>query len=380
MNEYFRYTLKDLEEGASQKKFNYITFFAGGGGSSCAYKLVGGDCKYMNEFQQLHVDTYLQNFPNTTHECKDIKQVTGKGIMELTGLGVGEIDILDASPPCPPFSMAGTKREGWNKEKIAYGMKQENIEDLTWEVIRITGELKPKVVICENVKGLTMDYARDHLNKMISDFEAEGYSAVYKVMNGARHGVPQKRERLIIIGARNDLNHQLNFPAPIDVDISLKNIVKFDMEGTIQYDYSELGIPEECIIKDMDNEEEPRNPHPYLVSKVNADLDKRTYKGKSYDDLMSFSKRDSPIHCEIIDIRNPAKTIICSYDHQPRFFVPIKNKKGTFIRALLPDELKQIQGFPADFEIVGNLKQKIVQIGNAVPPPLVKAVVESLVN
>ena len=48
----------------------------------------------MNEFQQLHVDTYLQNFPNTVHEYQDIKQVTGKGIMELTGLGVGEIDIL----------------------------------------------------------------------------------------------------------------------------------------------------------------------------------------------------------------------------------------------------------------------------------------------
>ena len=128
MNEYFRYTLKDLEENSAQKKFNYITFFAGGGGSSCAYKLEGGDCRYMNEFQQLHVDTYLQNFPNTIHECKDIKEVTGKGIMELSGLKVGEIDILDASPPCPPFSMAGSKREGWNKEKVAYGMKQQNIE------------------------------------------------------------------------------------------------------------------------------------------------------------------------------------------------------------------------------------------------------------
>ena len=94
---------------------------------------------------------------------------------------------------------------------------------------------------------------------------------------------------------------------------------------------------------------------------MNADLDKRTYQGKSYDNLMSFSKRDSPIHCEIIDIRNPAKTIMASYDHQPRFFVPIKNKKGMFIRALLPDELKQIQGFPPNFEIEGNLKQKIVQ-------------------
>ena len=73
-----------------------------------------------------------------------------------------------------------------------------------------------------------------------------------------------------------------------------------------------------------------------------------------------------------MDIRNPSKTIICSYDHQPRLYVPIQNKNGKFIRCLLPDELKQIQGFPVDFEVLGNLKEKIVQIGNAVPPPLVK--------
>ena len=212
MNEYFRYTLKDLEEGSSKKHFNYITFFAGGGGSSCAYKLAGGDCRYMNEFQQLHVDTYLQNFPNTPHECKDIKDVSPKDIMELSGLGVGEIDILDASPPCPPFSMAGTKRDGWKKEKVAYGMKQQNIEDLTWEVIRIAGELQPKVIICENVKGLTMDYAIDHLNKMITDFESKGYSAVYKVMNASQHGVPQKRERTFILAVRNDVLEKIGMP------------------------------------------------------------------------------------------------------------------------------------------------------------------------
>ena len=68
---YFQYTIDDLHKNSSRKDFNYITFFAGGGGSSCAYKLAGGDVKYMNEFQQIHVDTYLQNFPNTVHECKD---------------------------------------------------------------------------------------------------------------------------------------------------------------------------------------------------------------------------------------------------------------------------------------------------------------------
>ena len=66
--------------------------------------------------------------------------------------------------------MSGTKQKGWNKEKTAYGMKQKNIEDLTWEQIRIVGDLKPRVVVCENVKGLTKDYSRDHLNRMVKDF------------------------------------------------------------------------------------------------------------------------------------------------------------------------------------------------------------------
>ena len=202
---YFQYTLKDLQERSSKKEFSYITFFAGGGGSSCGYKLAGGDVRYMNEFQQIHVDTYLKNFPDTVHECKDIKQVTGKGIMELTGLKPYELDLLDGSPPCPPFSMAGTKREGWEQEKVAYGMKQQNIEDLTWEQIRIAGDLMPKVIVCENVKGLSMDYARDHLNKMVRDFEALGYSVVWKIMKGHEHGVPQKRERVFMVGVRDDV-------------------------------------------------------------------------------------------------------------------------------------------------------------------------------
>ena len=79
----------------------------------------------------------------------------------MTGLKKYELDIMDGSPPCPPFSMAGSKRAGWGKEKVAYGMKQKNIEDLTWEMIRICGEMMPKVAICENVRGLPLEYAAD---------------------------------------------------------------------------------------------------------------------------------------------------------------------------------------------------------------------------
>ena len=104
------------------------------------------------------------------------------------------------------------------------------------------------------------------------------------------------------------------------------------------------------------------------------------YDGKTHHSLLSFSKRDSPIHCEIIDVRNPSKTIICTYDHQPRLFVPLRNKNGYYLRCLLSDELKQIQGFPADFQIAGNKKDKIKQVGNAVPPPLITLIAKQLLT
>ena len=118
-----------MKQSSDRKLFSYISFFSGGGGSSCGYKLAGGDCRFVNEFQQVAMDDYLANWPGTPNIRDDIKNVTGQQIMELTGLKVGELDLLDGSPPCPPFSMSGTKQKGWGKEKTAYGMKQKNIED-----------------------------------------------------------------------------------------------------------------------------------------------------------------------------------------------------------------------------------------------------------
>ena len=200
---YKQYTLKELEESASRRRFNVVSFFAGGGGSSCGYKLAGGDVLCVNEFQQVHADTYSANFPNTPVIVDDIRNVTGERIRKI--IGDVDIDILDGSPPCPPFSMSGTKQEGWGKEKMAYGWKQKNIEDLTFDQIRLVGELKPKIVVCENVKGLTMEYAREYLNRMISEFEEQGYYTDFQVMNGWQFGVPQKRERVFIVSIRKDV-------------------------------------------------------------------------------------------------------------------------------------------------------------------------------
>lgn len=209
---YFRYTLDDLKKSSDRKLFTYITFFAGGGGSSCGYKLAGGDCLFMNEFQQVAVNDYLNNFPNTTHLCKDINSVSPEQIMEMTGLQPRELDILDGSPPCPPFSMSGTKQKGWGKEKMAYGQKQKEIERLTFKQIEIAKVLQPKVLIIENVKGFTMSYAKELFEEVLESVRQAGYGVTNKVLKGSNFGVPQKRERVFIVGVRNDILENHNNP------------------------------------------------------------------------------------------------------------------------------------------------------------------------
>jgi DNA (cytosine-5)-methyltransferase 1 len=224
-----------------------------------------------------------------------------------------------------------------------------------------------------------MDDGRKYIDVIVSEFENLGYKIKYKLFKTDKYGIPQKRERLIIIGSRT--GSEPEFPAEIPGTPNLMNIVKFDMTGAIKVDpidFDMAAIPEQCILTDMENEEEENKPHPYLRLKTKTRNE--SYGDKTYENMLSFGKRDSPIHCEIIDIRMPSKTIICTYEHQPRLFVPLRNKKGYFLRCLLPDELKQIQGFPLDYKMAGNLKQKIVQIGNSVPPGLIKLVAESLIR
>ena len=350
------------------KQINSISLFSGMGGDTLGMKNAGINVKGFNELKNKFIETHNANFNN----CKFIGKET-TNIMKITDEEIKEnkdINLIFAGFPCQGFSNAGKK------------LPSDPRNTLFKEFVRFTKILKPNFIIGENVKGLVSrktDKGENFIDIIVKEFELLGYDIKYQVFKTNEYGVPQKRERLIIIGAKKELKNPLNFPLPVETDTSLKNIIQFSMEGTIPFDFSNMNIPEECVITNMENEEDFKNPHPYLKSKVNASLEKRNYKDKTYDTLISFSKRDSPIHCEIIDIRNPSKTIICSYDHQPRLYVPIKNKKGMFIRSLLPIELKQIQGFPKDYKVLGNLKEQIIQIGNAVPPALVKKIVEALI-
>jgi DNA (cytosine-5)-methyltransferase 1 len=257
------------------------------------------------------------------------------------------------------------------------------------EFLRAAKLLEPSLIIGENVKGLLSRKTSTnelYIDVIVAEFEKIGYNVIYQVFKTEKFNVPQSRERLIIIGVKKDNPYGWTpkFPTEMSCKPNLKSIVKYSMEGAAKVDPNWFEeIPEECIISDLsDTKTYPDNngAHPYLMSMINADEASRFYADKQHDYLFSFGKRNSPIHCEIVDIRQPSKTIICTYDHQPRLYVPIQNASGCYLRMFTPDELKQIQGFPSDYKLCGNIKEQIVQIGNAVPPPLIRAVVEKIIK
>ena len=278
---------------------------------------------------------------------------------------------------CQGFSTAGKKAD------------DDPRNTLFLEFLRATRLIEPSLIIGENVKGLVSKKTKSgemYIDVIVSEFEKLGYNVIYKIFKTEKYGIPQSRERLIIVGVKKDNPYGWMpvFPDEVAGKPNLKLIVTYSMEGALKVDpnwFTE--IPDECIVKNMDDTNlypDNNGAHPYLLSKLNADQTQRFYSGKQHDNLFSFSKRISPIHCEIVDIRKPSKTIICTYEHQPRLFVPIKNSSGCYLRMFTVDELKQIQGFPNDYIVCGTKKEKIIQIGNAVPPPLIKAIVQKIVE
>jgi len=274
---------------------------------------------------------------------------------------------------CQGFSNAGKKKEDDPRNTMFL------------EFLRVTKLTKPKMIIGENVKGLLSRKATNgemYIDIIVSEFDKIGYNVIYKVFKCEEYGVPQSRERLIILGIKkeNPYGWNLSFPEPLKTKPNMLSIVKYNMTGSVRVEPDWFkDIPAECILTDMADTtayKSNNGGHPYLTSQIVADGEDCFYAGKQHEYLFSFGKRNSPIHCEIIDIRKPSKTIICTYEHQPRLFVPLKNVSGCYLRMLLPDELKQIQGFPSDYILCGSIKEQIIQIGNAVPPPLIKAIVE----
>jgi DNA (cytosine-5)-methyltransferase 1 len=178
--------------------------FICGGGSTMGYKLAGFEHLGGVEIDPPIADVYQANHNPKYLFVEDIRDFANR--LDFPE-DLYNLDILDGSPPCSSFSMAGNREKDWGKTKVfREGQAEQRLDDLFFDYIRLAKKLQPKVVIAENVKGLIQGNAKAYVHRIKKEFEAAGYKVQLFLLNAASMGVPQKRERVFFICQRNDLN------------------------------------------------------------------------------------------------------------------------------------------------------------------------------
>ena len=391
------YSMQDVHDASSQEKFKVISTFAGGGGSSTGYRLAGGKVLCINEFVEEAQRTYAENYPDTIILPGDIKELTGQDFLDATGVGVGELDILDGSPPCSAFSVAGKlshnvheeervdlfgnvtiekvpgkHSDGWGQTKnYSDGKMVENIEDLFFEFLRVANDIKPKVIVAENVKGLTVGEAKEYFNKILKEFENIGYDVCAQVLNSRDYGVSQTRTRVIFIGIRHDIAEAAGynfmtishvFPDPEDKWIPIKDV----MVG-LEYDEEEVKYLTEKFT----------NTAYWKQTGINMPIDPpHVLSGDAWDESIQRHYNEKLHHFNLKRLSqyapSPTITAMGSAETTAGAFHWSEPRKLTL------GELKRIMTLPDDFVLTGKWSQKAERCGRMVPPIMMQRIASSI--
>ena len=361
--DYQKYTMEDVRAGEAQNKFNVISTFAGGGGSSTGYRLAGGKILCINEFVKEARNTYHENYPNTPILPDDIKELEGKDLLEAANVGVGEVDILDGSPPCSAFSMAGAVVQGKGHsagfgqvKKYSDDKKVENIEDLFFEFIRVAKDIQPKVIVGENVSGLLMGEAKNYYYKITAEFGNIGYNVSSMLLDSSHYGVPQTRKRVIFIAVRKDVTDVIGLTS---LNIAGVFPEKNSEVVTCGKAFEDLIYDEEEI--KMLTETFSKGSHFETASKMPLDP-KKVLTGCDYH------PRGHHFNMKRISRFKPAPTITASGGciHWSE------------LRKLALCETRRLTSLPEDFKLTGKWEQKSERMGRMVPPLMMKAIADSI--
>ncbi len=304
-----------------------------GGGSTMGYKLAGYEMLGGVDIDPEMMAIYRKNH-NPKHSylmgVGDFNKIPDQDIPpELFNL-----DILDGSPPCSSFSMAGARESKWGKEsKFREGQAVQVLDDLFFDFIETAVKLKPKVVVAENVKGLIIGNAKGYVKEIFSGFSKAGYDCQLFLLNASRMGVPQKRERTFFIARRKDLNL-----SPIKLDFN---------EDKISCEAAFKGI------LDVKGE----------ISKMAGELWKRVREGEGFS---KAHPKGSWFNHYRLDSKEPSTTLIASGN--------LYHYKSA--RKLSDTEHFRIQSFPDDFNTL-NQKSHYV-CGMSVPPFMMQRVADQI--
>jgi DNA (cytosine-5)-methyltransferase 1 len=308
--------------------YNAISTFSGCGGSSLGYKMAGFRVLWANEFVPAAQDTYRANHPATQLDTRDIRQVSGKDILDAIKLKPGELDLFDGSPPCASFSTAGRRDEGWGKVK-AYSDTKQRTDDLFYEYARLVREVQPRIFVAENVSGLVKGTAKGYFKLILEELKRCGYKVEARLLDAQWLGVPQMRQRLIFIGVRNDLPAAPIFPSPLPYRYSVKDA----LIGVDDYIDPETNISRFAIGSEWEYISIGTSSTRYLNLKRSA--------------------LNGPSFSVTAQAGNPSTAGVTHPTEKRKFSI---------------SELKRIGGFPDDFILTGSYEQQWERIGRAVPP------------
>lgn len=183
----WKWELKDLDEVEKNGK-KVFSCFACGGGSSMGYKLAGYEVLGGVEIDPKMNKMYVNNLNPKHNYLMDIREFN-----KLDNLPeeLYNLDVLDGSPPCTTFSMAGEREEGWGKlKKFKEGQVEQTLDDLSFVFIDTVRKLRPKVVVMENVEGILMGEAWGYVQKIYKQFKEIGYHCQHFLLRGETMGVP----------------------------------------------------------------------------------------------------------------------------------------------------------------------------------------------
>lgn len=197
----YNWTLKDAI--FTKDKGKVFSCFACGGGSTMGYKLAGFDVIGHNDIDKKMIEVYKANH---NPKYSFLESITTFAKRKDLPQELYNLDILDGSPPCSSFSMAGNREKDWGKEKVfREGQELQVLDTLFFDFIDLAKELQPKVVVAENVKGLLLGAAKEYVIKIYKAFDEAGYYCQHFLLDASKMGVPQRRERVFFICLRKDL-------------------------------------------------------------------------------------------------------------------------------------------------------------------------------
>jgi DNA (cytosine-5)-methyltransferase 1 len=355
-----------------------IDLFAGAGGLSLGFEQAGFDVAAAVEIDPIHCATHEYNFPKTRTICASVVGLRGDEIREQAGINGREIDVVFGGAPCQGFSMIG---------KRAF---DDTRNQLVSEYVRLVRELQPKYCVFENVKGLTLGKHAQFLDELVDELGKSGYKVLlpYQVLNAAKYGVPQSRERLFLMAARKD-QVMPEYPAPEAEGVTVRDAIADlpDADGFAQLSASDVvkvnwitestyALQLRGMLHDATDYSHTRAFDPDMLTcsllTEHTDVSKARFSATPPGKTESIS-RFLRLHPEGLCNTLRAGTDSARGAHtSPRPIHPV------YARVLTVREAARLHSYPDWFRLHATKWHGFRQIGNSVPPLLGRAVASSV--